>query len=97
MKIALAQINPTVGDVGGNRDRIAEAIRRAAEAGADLAVFGELAVVGYPPRDLLRRLRFVDASVRAVEELAGQCREIAALVGFVRPADGEPGRPLESA
>ncbi|HET6427363.1 MAG TPA: NAD+ synthase [Phycisphaerae bacterium] len=97
MKIALAQINPTVGDVNGNRDRIAEAIGHAADAGAELVVFGELAVVGYPPRDLLRRPRFVDASVRAVEQLAAQCRDIAALVGFVRPAGEGPGRPLENA
>ncbi|MHC4717164.1 MAG: NAD+ synthase [Planctomycetota bacterium] len=97
MKIALAQINPTVGDVAGNRDRVAECIHRAESGGAELVVFGELAVVGYPPRDLLRRPSFVAASVRAVEELASQCHRISALVGFVRPADGPPGRPLENA
>jgi len=97
MKIALAQINPTVGDIPGNAGRIADCIERAAGEGADLVVFGELAVTGYPPRDLLSRPGFVAASVRAVEDLARRCRQAAALVGFVRPAADTPGRPLENA
>ncbi|KKL26067.1 hypothetical protein LCGC14_2399010, partial [marine sediment metagenome] len=97
MKIALAQINPTVGDIAGNRDRIAECIDRAVELGAELVVFGELAVTGYPPRDLLSRPSFVAASIRAVDELAGRCDGIAVLVGFVRQADPTPGRGLENA
>ncbi|MGB2821910.1 MAG: nitrilase-related carbon-nitrogen hydrolase, partial [Phycisphaerae bacterium] len=66
MKIALAQLDPIVGDISGNTARIADAIDRAAEGGCDLVVFGELSVVGYPPRDLLRKERFVADSVAAV-------------------------------
>ncbi|MFW6132266.1 MAG: NAD+ synthase [Planctomycetota bacterium] len=97
MRIALAQINPVVGDIEGNRDRIAEAIDRGADAGADLVVFGELSVVGYPPRDLLRKEQFVADSVAAVENLARHCTDTAALVGFVRPAPDETHRPLQNA
>ena len=97
MKIGLAQLNPTVGDIAGNSERIARAIEKAAAGGAELVVFSELAVTGYPPRDLLRRPNFVAASVAAVEELAGRCRDVAALVGYVRPAGDSPGRPLENA
>jgi NAD+ synthetase len=97
MKIALAQLNPVVGDIAGNADRIGVAIDRAAAAGARLVVTGELSVAGYPPRDLLRKERFVAENVAAVEALAGRCRGTAALVGFVRPAGGGEGPPLENA
>ncbi|MBI3861781.1 MAG: NAD+ synthase [Planctomycetia bacterium] len=70
MKIAIAQLNPTVGDVAGNCDLIASAANRAHEAGADLAVVSELAVSGYPPKDLLLREGFVEACDRAVTALA---------------------------
>ena len=97
MKIALAQFNPVVGDIRGNCERIADCIARAADLGADLVVFCELSVVGYPPRDLLRKERFVADSVAAVESLAGKCASTAALVGFVRPTPGGQGRPLQNA
>jgi NAD+ synthetase len=98
MKIALAQINPTVGDIAGNSAKMADCIDRARDGGAELVVFGELSATGYPPRDLLSRPSFVAASVRAVESLAERCREVAALVGYVRPADEHaPGRLLENA
>ncbi len=97
MKIALAQINPTVGDIAGNSSKTAECIARAEQAGAELVVFSELSLLGYPPRDLLSRGSFISASVEAVEALAKRCRRIAALVGFVRPAEDSPGRPLENA
>jgi len=110
MKVALAQINPTVGDISGNGEKIARCIERAEAMGAELVVFGELSIMGYPLRDLLavpaamegggaalNPPSLVARSVRAVEELAGKCRQIAALVGFVRPADDSPGRPLENA
>jgi NAD+ synthase/NAD+ synthase (glutamine-hydrolysing) len=96
MKIALAQFNPIVGDIAGNTSRIADFIGSAAAAGAELVVFGELSVVGYPPRDLLRKDGFVAECVAAVESLAGRCTDIAALVGFVRPTPGEAGRPLQN-
>ena len=97
MKIALAQLNPIVGDIAGNTARIAEHIGRAAEKGADLVVFAELSILGYPPRDLLRKERFVADSVAAVESLAKKCKGIAALVGFVRPSGDASGRPLQNA
>ena len=70
MKIAIAQINPTVGDLAGNSQQIAEAARRAHAAGADLVVVSELAISGYPPKDLLLRQGFVEACDRAVANLA---------------------------
>jgi NAD+ synthase (glutamine-hydrolysing) len=97
VKIALAQLDPVVGDISGNAARIGGAIDRAAESGCDLAVFAELSVVGYPPRDLLRKERFVADSVAAVEDLARRCRNVAALVGFVRPTPSGRGRPLQNA
>ncbi len=97
MKVALAQFNPLVGDIGGNTARISEFIARAADGGAELIVFGELSVMGYPPRDLLRKEQFIDESVSAVESLAAGCADIAALVGFARPAPGGAGRPLQNA
>ena len=97
MKVALAQINPVVGDIPANTAKIAEHISRAADGGAELVVFGELSVVGYPPRDLLRKEGFVADSVAAVEELAARCTKIAALIGFVRPTPAQAGRPLQNA
>jgi len=97
MKIALAQLNPVVGDIAGNTARMAEAIDRAAEEGVELVVFSELSVVGYPPRDLLRKEAFVAAASAAVEQLAARCTRTAALVGFVRPAPSDSGRPLQNA
>ncbi len=97
MKIALAQFNPIVGDIRGNVARMSEFIDRAKTARAELVVFGELSVVGYPPRDLLRKEGFVTDSLAAVEELARRCAGITALVGFVRPTTGNAGRPLQNA
>jgi len=97
MQIALAQCNPIVGDIGGNTEKIRRAIRAAAEAGAGLVVFGELAIVGYPPRDLLRKGPFVRRNAAALESLAADCHDIAALVGFVRRTPESSGRPLQNA
>ena len=96
MKIALAQYNPIVGDISGNSRKMSDCISRSAAAGADLVVFGELSVIGYPPRDLLRKEQFVADNLAAVEALAGQCKGIAALVGFVRQTPGGKGRPLQN-
>ncbi len=96
MKIALAQLNPVVGDIQGNVRRMGEWIARAADLGAELIVFGELSAVGYPPRDLLRKEGFVAQVVQAVEELAKRCTNIAALVGYVRPTPGNVGRSLQN-
>ncbi|MBN1943095.1 MAG: NAD+ synthase [Phycisphaerae bacterium] len=96
MKIALAQFNPVVGDIAGNARRMGEWISRAGGEGADLVVFGELSVVGYPPRDLLRKDGFVAQAQQAVEELANRCTNIAALVGYVRPTPSRAGRSLQN-
>ena len=96
MKIALAQFNAVVGDISGNTAKMADCIHRAEKAGANLVVFSELSVVGYPPRDLLRKERFVAETVAAVESLAGRCRKIAALVGYVRATPGQTGRLLQN-
>ena len=72
MKIALAQLNPTVGDIEGNRRRILDAYSKAAAMGADLVVTPELSLVGYPPRDLLLKPRFVADNLAAFERLVGE-------------------------
>ena len=96
MRIALAQFNPVVGDLAGNSERMAEFIARAHHAGAELVVFGDLSVVGYPPRDLLRKEGFITETIATVEALAKRCERIAALVGFVRPTPSGAARPLQN-
>jgi NAD+ synthase (glutamine-hydrolysing) len=85
MRLALAQIDPTVGDIDGNAAKVAEWIGRAREEGADLVVFPELCIPGYPAEDLYLKRHFLAANRRAVEELAGEARGISALVGFAEP------------
>src|SRR5215204_1061428 len=87
LRIALAQINPTVGDIGGNAAKIRDAIERARGEGAQLVVLPELALPGYPPEDLLLKRHFLDANIRALEELAAGVADIVALVGYAE-ADG---------
>jgi len=81
VRIALAQLNAIVGDLAGNRDRIVKRLAEATEAGADLVVFPELAVTGYPPEDLLLRPGFVKAAREMLEEIARACTGTVALVG----------------
>jgi len=97
VKIALAQINPIVGDVVGNAEKIIACIAQAKSTGASLVAFPELAVAGYPPRDLLLKPRFVQANVQAVHRIAQACTGIAALVGFVEPNADQVGRRLRNA
>jgi NAD+ synthase (glutamine-hydrolysing) len=99
MRLALAQINPTVGDVDGNAAKIADWIGRARDAGAELVVFPELCVPGYPAEDLYLKRHFLRANLRAVEELAAAATGITALVGFAEPAadQGDPRRAHNSA
>jgi len=82
MRLALAQINTTVGDLDGNRDRIVEAIAEAGRADADLLLVPELAVTGYPPEDLLLRPGFLRAAAESLQEIAREATDVAALVGF---------------
>jgi NAD+ synthetase len=96
MRFALAQINPLVGDLDGNRGKIRERIKQARGLGADLVVFPELSVLGYPPKDLLMKRSILTRSLRTVEELAADCRGIAALIGFPTVSDKATGRPLRN-
>lgn len=83
MRVALAQLNPVVGDIRSNAERAADAIERAAQAGAALTLLPELALTGYPPEDLLLRPDFARASEAALTELARGVTSGAAIVGFV--------------
>src|SRR4051812_16910158 len=89
LRVALAQINPTVGDVPGNTRKIKEWIGLARDEGAQLVVFPELAVTGYPPEDLLLKTHFVDTAGAAIEELARETEDgdLVALVGFPERRD----------
>jgi NAD+ synthase (glutamine-hydrolysing) len=82
LRLALAQINPTVGDILGNEAMIARGIDAARSAGASLVAFGELALTGYPPEDLLYKEHFLRDARAAVERLGEQSQGIVALVGF---------------
>jgi NAD+ synthase (glutamine-hydrolysing) len=82
MRLALAQINTVVGDLDGNAARIVGRMRQARDAGADLVLFPELAVTGYPPEDLLFRPEFLRQARRSLDRVAGETEDIAALVGF---------------
>jgi NAD+ synthase (glutamine-hydrolysing) len=89
MRVALAQINPTVGAIDANAAKVAEWIGRAREAGAELVIFPELCIPAYPAEDLYLKRHFLAANRRAVEELAAQTSGITALVGFADPAGEE--------
>jgi NAD+ synthase (glutamine-hydrolysing) len=82
LRLALCQTDPTVGDIAANEAAIAKALGRAREAGAQLVAFGELAVTGYPPEDLLYKEHFLRDALEAVERLAEQTAGIVAVVGF---------------
>jgi NAD+ synthase/NAD+ synthase (glutamine-hydrolysing) len=98
MKIALLQINPTVGDLAGNARLIADAVGRAGAEGAALAVTPELALVGYLPRDLLLSAGFVRESWKTLETLADELRLLPpTLVGLPEPNAADEGRPLFNA
>ena len=99
MKIAIAQIDPTVGDFTGNLDKIVAASRRAAGIGARLTVFSELAICGYPPADFLEKPGFLARCRSAVDELAAATSGLttAVLAGVALPAVGDSGKPAVNA
>src|ERR1035437_110591 len=100
MRIALCQIDNTVGDLAGNRRLIAAAAREAAARGADLAVFPELALTGYPPRDLVEKASFLDRTQQALDELVADTRDLplGLIVGYVgRAPEGSPRIATNSA
>ncbi|MGD0513115.1 MAG: NAD+ synthase [Terriglobales bacterium] len=94
MKIALGQINPTVGDFAGNAAKIIEFSRRAQADGAGLILFPELSVCGYPPRDLVERASFVQHNRESVEHIAAETRGIAVICGLVTPAQAQTGKSV---
>ena len=83
MKVAMAQINTTVGDVCGNRDRVIRTIDDAQRQGADLVVFPELTLTGYPPRDLLGIHGFVESNLQALQQISERSGRTGAVLGFV--------------
>jgi NAD+ synthase/NAD+ synthase (glutamine-hydrolysing) len=94
MRIALAQINPTVGDFAGNTARIAERAREAVGLGADVAIFPELSLTGYPPRDLVEKPSFVERSETELERLARETADLdmAIVCGYVARSQAETGK-----
>jgi NAD+ synthase (glutamine-hydrolysing) len=94
VKIALGQINPTVGDFAGNANKMIDFARRAQVAGAGLILFPELSVCGYPPRDLVERPSFVVKNWETVERIAAETRGIAVICGLVTPAEADTGKSV---
>jgi len=97
MRLGLAQINPTVGDLAGNRRLILEAYTALVAQGAELVVFPELATCGYPPRDLLFRRGFVPDVAASLAEIAAGVGDVPALIGTVEPNPAGAGRPCFNA
>ncbi|HQR45831.1 MAG TPA: NAD+ synthase [Thermoanaerobaculia bacterium] len=97
MRLALAQLNTTVGDFRGNGEKIAAALARAEEAGAHLLAVPELAVCGYPPRDLIDRPAFQREAARTLRDLARRTGETALLVGTFLPNPRTTGKPFHNA
>jgi NAD+ synthase (glutamine-hydrolysing) len=96
VKIALGQINPTVGDFAGNAAKIIQFSRRAQADGAGLILFPELSVCGYPPRDLVERPSFVARNRETLDRIAGETHGIAVICGVVTPADSETGKAVRN-
>ena len=96
MKIALGQINPTVGDFAGNAAKIIQFSRRAQADGAGLILFPELSVCGYPPRDLVERPSFVAHNRETLDRIAMETHGIAVICGVVTPADSETGKAVRN-
>jgi NAD+ synthase (glutamine-hydrolysing) len=94
VKIALGQINPTIGDFTGNSKKIIESSRQALALGAEMILFPELAVCGYPPRDLLEKPAFVERNQQVVHEIAVAVPELTIICGFVSPAKVETGKSV---
>jgi len=94
VKIALGQINPTVGDFAGNAAKIIDFAQAAKSQGAGLILFPELSVCGYPPRDLVERASFVAHNHEAAEHIAAETRGMAVICGLVTPAHADTGKSV---
>src|SRR5687767_5102269 len=96
MRIGLAQINTTVGDLAGNHRRILDAYRTLVDQGAELVLAPELAITGYPPQDLVFKSRFVPLNLAALEALHGEVGDVPLFVGYV-DVNSETGQPFLNA
>ena len=96
-RLALAQLNTTVGDIEGNTARIIEYVERARELQADLVAFPELAITGYPPEDLLFKTSFLQANVDAMQRVVAAARDIAVVVGYVEVGESAAGTDIANA
>lgn len=96
MKILLCQINTKVGDFSLNKSKILGGLEAAKKTGADIAVFPELSICGYPPRDLLEKPSFIRQNLKALDEIARHADGIMAVVGFVSKNESGHGRPLHN-
>jgi NAD+ synthase (glutamine-hydrolysing) len=94
VKVALVQTNPVIGDIDGNTQRVLDGLRAAAAAGAQLAVFPEQTLIGYPAKDFLLRREIIARNLAALEHIADSANDVAALVGFAERTDRPVGRPL---
>src|SRR6202795_1027614 len=94
MRIALAQVNPTVGDLSGNVDRITRAARDAAGSGAEVVVFPELSICGYPPRDLVEKPSFVERNERELDRIARETADLdlSIICGYVSRSPSPDGK-----
>ena len=97
MKIALAQINPTIGDIAGNVAKTLDFIGRAKAEGANVVVFPELSVIGYPPKDLLLKPQFIDDNLAAVQQIASTVIGLDVIIGYADRNKAPVGRPLHNA
>ncbi len=97
MKLGIAQLNPLIGDIAGNTKKILQTLEKAKAEKVELLVFPELAIPGYPPRDLLDFPELVDANLRALHQIATRAIGITAIVGFVEPNPNSFGRPFFNA
>jgi NAD+ synthase (glutamine-hydrolysing) len=87
VRVALAQVNPTVGAIEANARMVIDWMGRARAAGADLVAFPELVLTGYPPEDLVFKPSFIEANLRALADVAAQSQGLTAVVGFVDKRD----------
>lgn len=87
LRLALAQINPTVGDLGGNREKILARLKEARDLGADVVAFPEMALTGYPPEDLLLKADFVKGAARSLEEIRPATKGLTAIIGTILAED----------
>ena len=94
LRVGIAQINPTVGDIAGNLKKMQGYISLAQQEHVDLLIFPELSIMGYPPMDLLEKESFVEHNLAAVEKLAKQAPKMGVIVGFVKKNPHQPGMPL---